>query len=52
MLDKIELMGRNCVEKHGALSLWIFFLRQTKARNYFTTSDKPWQNLNVGWVPQ
>jgi hypothetical protein len=24
MLDKIELMGRNCVQKHGALCLWMF----------------------------
>jgi hypothetical protein len=37
--DKIELMGRNWVQKHVVLSLWIFFLRQTTVRYYFTTSD-------------
>ncbi len=24
MWDKIELMGRNCVQNHVALSLWMF----------------------------
>jgi len=59
MLDKIELMGRNCVQKHVALSLWIFFFYGRRQRVIISrrlTLPWAWQNLNVGWallcVPQ